>query len=133
MDNQGITAQTPTAQTPARPQNTGAVQPRPAPSPRPPHAGADQPVRDERMIYVGKKELMSYVLAVVTQFNNNLPEVHIKARGKMISRAVDIAEIVRHRFMPDVKVKGITISTEELPSEDGRMSKVSSIEIALSR
>ncbi|MFA6036227.1 MAG: DNA-binding protein Alba [Candidatus Micrarchaeia archaeon] len=85
------------------------------------------------MIYVGKKELMSYVLAVVTQFNNNLPEVHIKARGKMISRAVDIAEIVRHRFMPDVKVKNIAISTEELPSEDGRMSKVSSIEISLSR
>jgi DNA-binding protein len=133
MDNQGITAQTPTAQTPTRPPNTGYQPTRLAPSPRPPHIGAEQIARDERMIYVGKKELMSYVLAVVTQFNNNLPEVHIKARGKMISRAVDIAEIVRHRFMPDVKIKNISISTEELPSEDGRMSKVSSIEIALSR
>jgi len=95
--------------------------------------GAEQIRRDEQMIYIGKKELMSYVLAVVTQFNNNLPEVHLKARGKMISRAVDVAEIVRNRFMPDVKVKHIGISTEELSSEDGSLSKVSSIEIILSR
>ncbi len=103
------------------------------PAARPPHAGAEQIKRDERMIYIGKKEAMSYVLAVVTQFNNNLPEVHLKARGKMISRAVDVAEIVRNRFMPDVKVKDITTCTEELLSEDGRMAKVSSIEIVLSR
>ena len=89
--------------------------------------------RDERMVYVGKKELMSYVLAVVTQFNNNAQEVHLKARGKLISRAVDVAEIVRNRFLPDVKVRNIGISTEELPSADGRLSKVSSMEITLVR
>ena len=98
-------------------------------APRPPSTGP----RDERMIYIGKKELMSYVLAVVTQFNNNVPEVCLKARGKLISRAVDVAEIVRSRFLPDAKVKHIGIATEELQSLDGRMAKVSSIEITLSR
>ncbi len=85
------------------------------------------------MIYIGKKELMSYVLAIVTQFNNNAQEVKLKARGKLISRAVDVAEIVRNRFLPDVKVQNIGISTEELTSIDGRPSKVSSIEITLSK
>ncbi|VVC04617.1 DNA/RNA-binding protein Alba [Candidatus Burarchaeum australiense] len=89
--------------------------------------------RDERMIYIGKKEIMSYVLAVVTQFNNNVPEVCLKARGKLISRAVDVAEIVRNRFLPNAKVKHIGIATEELQSMDGRMTKVSSIEITLTK
>jgi len=124
MDNQGITAQPSTRP----PIGQGTAQP----AARPP-LGAEQIRRDERMVYIGKKEAMSYVLAVVTQFNNNLPEVHLKARGKMISRAVDVAEIVRNRFMPDVKIKEIKTCTEELASEDGRMAKVSSIEIILSR
>ncbi|KYK32207.1 MAG: hypothetical protein HXS46_07225 [Theionarchaea archaeon] len=28
----------------------------------------------------------------------------LKARGRAISRAVDVAEIVRHRFLPDLEV-----------------------------
>ena len=88
---------------------------------------------DDTTVYVGKKGIMSYVLAVVTQFNNGAPEVAIKARGKLISRAVDVAEIVRNRFMPDAKMKGIATSTEELTSEDGSKAKVSAIEIILSK
>jgi len=85
----------------------------------------------DNTVYIGKKGIMSYVLAVVTQFNGGAVEVFVKARGKVISRAVDVAEIVRNRFLPDVKVKNINISTEELTSEDGSMSKVSAIEILL--
>jgi DNA-binding protein Alba len=87
----------------------------------------------DNTVFVGKKGTMGYVLAVVTQFNNGADEVNIKARGKLISRAVDVAEIVRHRFMPNALVKAINISTEELPSEDGSMSKVSSIEIKIQK
>ena len=76
---------------------------------------------------------MGYVLAVVTQFNNGVDSVMLKARGKLISRAVDVAEIVRNRFLPEVQVKDITIKTEELTSEDGSMSKVSAIEITLAK
>ncbi len=89
--------------------------------------------REENTIYVGKKGLMGYVLAVVTQFTNGANEVTVKARGKLISRAVDVVEVVKNRFMPDAKIKDIKIGTEELTSEDGRPSKVSSIEITLAK
>lgn len=89
--------------------------------------------RDDNTVYVGKKGTMGYVLAVVTQFNNGASEVVVKARGKLISRAVDVVEIVRHRFMPNAKIEHIHISTEELTSEDGSMNKVSSIEIKIQK
>ena len=89
--------------------------------------------KDENTVFVGKKGVMGYVLAVVTQFNNGADVVMLKARGKLISRAVDVAEIVRNRFLPEVQVKDILIKTEELPSEDGSMSKVSAIEISLTK
>ena len=93
--------QTPPQAGPAQAPNAGAAPARPPqqprrderPMPQRPPQGAEQIRRDEKMVYIGKKEAMSYVLAVVTQFNNNLPEVHIKARGKSISRAVDVAEV----------------------------------------
>ena len=89
---------------------------------------------DENVIYVGKKPPMSYVLAVVTQFNTGgSDEVIIKARGRSISTAVDTAEIVRNRFIPDAIIKEITIGTESLTNEEGRTSNVSSIEICLTK
>jgi len=87
----------------------------------------------ENVIYVGKKPAMNYVLAVVTQFNNGAKKVTIKARGNTISRAVDVAEIARNRFVSDVKVSNISISSEELTNEDGTKSKVSAIQIELSK
>ena len=92
-----------------------------------------EPRKDANVIYIGKKSVMGYVLAVVTQFNHGTPDVYIKARGKAISRAVDVAEIVRHRFLPDTKVGDILIKTEEMDSEDGSKTKVSVIEIKLVR
>ena len=87
---------------------------------------------DENVIFVGKKPPMSYVLAVVTQFNAaGSDEVVIKARGRSISTAVDTAEIVRNRFITDAKLKEIKIGTESITNEDGRTSNVSSMEIIL--
>jgi len=40
----------------------------------------------------------------------------LKARGRAISRAVDVAEIVRNRFITDVDIGGIDICTEEITS-----------------
>jgi DNA-binding protein len=87
---------------------------------------------NENTIYVGNKPPMSYVLAVVTQFNGGSDEVVIKARGRAISRAVDTAEITRNRFVTDAKITNITIGTESITNEEGRSSNVSSIEISLS-
>lgn len=87
---------------------------------------------DENTIFVGSKPPMSYVLAVVTQFNTSgSDEVVIKARGRAISRAVDTAEIVRNRFITDVKIKDIKIGTECLTNREGRTSNVSTIGIFL--
>jgi archaea-specific DNA-binding protein len=87
---------------------------------------------DENTIFIGNKPPMSYVLAVVTQFNGGTNEVMIKARGRAISRAVDTAEIVRNRFIKDAEIKDIIIGTESITNEEGRNSNVSSIEIKLS-
>lgn len=83
-------------------------------------------------VFIGKKGAMSYVLAVVTQFGSGAKEVVIKARGKSISRAVDVAEIVRNRDT-SVKVASIGIATEEVETQEGRPLKVSSIEIVLKK
>lgn len=89
---------------------------------------------DDNTVFIGKKATMNYVLAVVTQFNAGNNEVIIKARGRAISRAVDVAEIVRHRFVMDAVIKEIKIDTEVLErKEEGTTANVSSIEIFLEK
>lgn len=88
---------------------------------------------DDNTVYIGRKPTMNYVLAVATQFNSGSKDVIIKARGKSISKAVDVAEIVRNRFVQDVSLDDIQISTEVLENEEGRTSNVSSIEIFLKK
>ncbi len=92
----------------------------------------EERITDDNVIYVGKKPPMSYVLAVITQFNENGSDaVILKARGRAISTAVDTAEIVRNRFMKNVEVQEIKIGTESIMNEEGRNSNISSIEIDL--
>lgn len=88
---------------------------------------------EENTVYIGKKPTMNYVLAVVTQFNSGSNDVIIKARGRAISRAVDVAEIVRNRFIQEASVKDIRIMTETLSGEGGGTANVSSIEIYMSK
>jgi DNA-binding protein len=84
-------------------------------------------------VYVGKKNVMSYVLAVVTLFNKGEKEVVIMSRGRSISKAVDIAEITKNRFLPEVKVSDIKIGTEEMTTKEGNKTNVSTIEITLKK
>jgi DNA-binding protein len=87
--------------------------------------------RDPNTVYIGSKPVMNYVLAVITNFNSSDAKVcTLKARGRAITTAVDVAEVTRSRFMKDVKVSAITIGTEELQRDDG-MRNVSTIEIKL--
>ncbi|HMK54594.1 MAG TPA: DNA-binding protein Alba [Methanobacteriaceae archaeon] len=88
---------------------------------------------EENIVYIGNKPVMNYVLAVVTQMNGGVSEVILKARGRAISRAVDVAEIVRNRFITDATVVNIDISTEEILSNEGTSTNVSAIEISLSK
>jgi len=93
----------------------------------------NQEASEENVVFVGNKPPMNYVLAAITQLNSGSSEVAIKARGRAISRAVDVAEIVRRRFVPEAQIKDIKISTEEVTNEEGNKINVSSIEIYLSK
>ena len=88
----------------------------------------------ENIIFVGGKPLMNYVTGVIMQFTtNNAPEVTIKSRGKFISKAVDIAEVSRKRFLKgqNIEVKDIKIDSEEFENKEGRKVNVSTLDITL--
>jgi len=86
-------------------------------------------------VLIGRKPVMNYVLACITLFHGGAGEISVKARGRAISRAVDVVEIVRRRFLPNVKVKNIDIGTEQVaPNEEGGTpTNVSTIEITLTK
>lgn len=86
--------------------------------------------RDDSSVYVGRRPTMNYVMAAMMVLNNG-NDCTVKARGRAISHAVDVVEILRNRFLKDVEVKNIAIDTEKLESSDGRVSNVSSIEILI--
>ena len=90
--------------------------------------------RLDSVVFVGKKPVMSYVLACLTLFQNGTTEITLKARGRAISKAVDAAQILTKKFVPEVTVKSIELGTEMVKSIDsGETSNVSSMEIHLSK
>jgi DNA-binding protein len=91
---------------------------------------------EQNIIFVGRKPAMSYVLAVITSLSSsNAKEITLKARGQAITTAVDVAEIIRSRFMKDLKVDKIAIGTEQMPAREGenRARMVSTMEITLKK
>jgi len=91
---------------------------------------------ENNSVLIGRKPVMNYVLACITLFHGGAEEVNIKARGRAISRAVDVVEIARRRFLPDVKVGNISIGTQQLQIDEGgntSTTNVSTIEITLTR
>lgn len=87
-------------------------------------------------ILIGRKPAMNYVLAIVTSLSSpDTKEITIKARGRAITTAVDVAEIVRNRFLKDLKISKISIGTEEMPPKQGqnRSRMVSTMEITLTK
>ena len=87
----------------------------------------------DNVILIGKKPVMAYVLAAITQFSNGHNEIHIKARGRAISTAVDVAEIVRRKFIKDVQIKGVDIGTEQIEVEGRGKLNVSTMAIVLGK
>jgi len=85
------------------------------------------------VVLVGRKDLMSYVLAIIRLFNEGAEEVVVRARGRNICKAVDVVEHLRNLIMKDVEVKSVDIYSEELETPQGRKKRVSAIEIVLTR
>lgn len=89
--------------------------------------------KEQNVVYVGRKPLMNYVLAVITSFSAaNADKVVLKARGRAISTAVDVAEVSRRHYLENVKVEKISIGSEDITiREENRTKTVSAIEITL--
>lgn len=88
------------------------------------------------VVFIGAKPFMNYVTSVVMQFTlKQSKEVAIKARGKFINRAVDVAEVVRKKFLKDknIDLKDINIDSEKLENKEGKKINVSTIEIILTK
>lgn len=91
---------------------------------------------DDNVVFIGGKPFMNYVTAVVMQLTTkNAKEVIVKARGKFISRAVDVAEVATKRFLKEhnIGVGDIKINSEEFENKEGQKVNVSTIEITLVR
>ena len=87
----------------------------------------------DNIVYIGKKNTMAYVMAVLMQMNQGNSEVTIKARGKAISRACDVSEITKNKFMNQIETDNIKIYTEEVQNENNETLKISAIEILMKK
>jgi len=91
---------------------------------------------DTNVVLIGSKPFINYVKGVVLQIKTKgNKEVTIKARGKFINRAVDVAEAVRKKFLKEqnLQIKNIAIDSQELENKKGKKVNVSMIEITLAK
>jgi len=89
----------------------------------------------ENQIYVGSKPFLAYLKSINTLFRiKKLNEIELKARGKNIKKAVDLAESSRKKFCHDlgITIKDIKIETETFTKE-GKEINVSAMTIFLKR
>lgn len=84
-------------------------------------------------ILIGKKPIMAYATAVMMHFQSGAQVLTVKARGRAISTAVDVVEVVRRRFFAGkLAVKEISIGTQAI-GEGSDIRNVSTIEIKLEK
>ena len=110
-------------------QKTHGIEPIIEPEPQPePQAEAGSHVT-HNTIFIGTKPLMSYVTATLTQLAA-LSIVTIVARGKRITQAIDVSQMIVKR-MNEVgyEIGDVRISSDSLVSKDGQKRNVSKIEI----
>tara|TARA_Y100000310_G_C20288155_1_gene625915 strand:- start:190 stop:558 length:369 start_codon:yes stop_codon:yes gene_type:complete len=96
----------------------------------------ENPSKSDQVVFIGNKPFMNYVTGVVMQFTTQgANEVVVKARGRFISRAVDVVEVARNRFLEgqvDLKApEGIKVGSEEFENKEGKQIRVSFVEITL--
>ena len=85
-------------------------------------------------VLIGKKPLMAYATAIVMQANTGGGDISVKARGRAISKAVDVVEVCRRRFFEGkLEIADVLIGTETIASEGEQSRNVSTIEIKLKK
>ncbi|MHA1195052.1 MAG: DNA/RNA-binding protein AlbA [Promethearchaeota archaeon] len=85
--------------------------------------------KDDGKVFIGNKKTMSYVMAAMMILNDG--PVRLLARGKAISRAVDVAEILINKFAKGSRYGEIKIGTETVTNNDGTPTNISTIEIEI--
>lgn len=85
------------------------------------------------MVRVGKKPVLSYVVACVTLFNSGNSEIMVRARGRSIPKAIDAVSMLRRSFLKELTVKSVNIGSEDIKRYNGRATSVSTIEITLAK
>jgi len=91
---------------------------------------------ENNIVYIGEKPFMNYVSSVDILFSlKNQEDVIIRARGKFINRAVDVAEVSKKRGSGDkeIYVKDIKINSEKFENKERKIINVSTIEIILAK
>ena len=89
--------------------------------------------KERNVIFVGTKPIMTYVTATLTQLSNQ-PTVTIKARGKRITQAVDVSQmIVKRMNTVGYTISDVRTASDSLLSQDGKKRNVSTIEIDISQ
>ena len=90
---------------------------------------SNQTTESGNMIFIGTKPIMTYVTAALTRLSP-LSIVTIKARGKRITQAIDVSQMIVKR-MNEVgfAIDDVRILSDSLVSRDGQKRSVSKIEI----
>jgi DNA-binding protein len=127
--------------TPTEPEPTPSSSPEPQESTPAPEPSTEESKSEKKedssrvrnVVFVGIKPIMTYVTATLTQLSSE-PTVTIKARGKRITQAVDVSQmIVKRMNTVGYIVSDVRISSDSLTSQDGKMRNVSTMEIDVTK
>ena len=123
----------PTIEPTPEPEPTIEPTPEPTPEPNADESLTPKPLEERNIIFVGTKPIMTYVSATLTQLSTR-PSVTIKARGKRITQAVDVSQMIMKRMdSVGYEISDVRISSDSLTSQDGKQRNVSTMEIDISK
>ncbi len=119
------------------PEPTTEPTPEPTPEPEPSNTSENSTksntTEERNIIFIGTKPIMSYVSATLTQLSTR-PSITIKARGKRITQAVDVSQmIVKRMDTVGYVISDVRISSDSLTSQDGKQRNVSNMEIDITK
>jgi DNA-binding protein len=97
-----------------------------------PQAPPREPIPPDTIL-IGRKPIMAYATAVMMHFQSGSQILKVKARGRAISTAVDVVEVVRRRFFAGkLAIREVAIGTQQI-GEGSDMRNVSTIEIKVEK
>ena len=124
---------TPEPEAKPEPEPTPEPEAKPEPTVAPPTSVPEKTPEERDVIFIGTKPIMTYVSATLTQLSTR-STVTIKARGKRITQAVDVSQmIVKRMDYVGYVISDVRISSDSLTSQDGKLRNVSSMEIDISK